>query len=197
MVRVGRTLWFLLPTQRLADAANEINRAVTFDPISPVVRVTQLWVLYSMRKPETVDSARALVQMFPSLPICRFAAGLALLRFDLVEEAATAIEGGLQIAPADAFLLGVLALTRIRQGRTADVEQIRASLEERARGQYIPFLPRAFAAEACGDLDSAYSLLSRAIEEREPLALINLADRRTDLVSDLRYQSLLRRMNLA
>ena len=196
MVRVGRTLWFLVPTLRLADALEEIKRAVTLDPLSPAVRTAELWVLYTMKKSEAVDRARALIQLFPSLPICRFAAGLTLLRNDLIEESVFTLEEGLKIVPEDVFLLGVLALARARQGRAADAAQIRAGLEERARARYIPFLSRAFSAEACGDTGSAYELLGQAIDEREPLAVITLADRRTDPKLYARYQSLVRKMNL-
>lgn len=197
MVQMGRALWFLLPTQRLEEALDELKRAIAIDPLSPAIRTAELWVLYSMRKPEAAERARALIQLFPSLPICRFAAGNALLRGGLAEEAVITLEEGLKIVPGDVFLLGVLALAQARQGHLAVAGQIRASLGERAKARYIPFLARAFSAEACGDMDSAYKLLDQAIDEREPLAVIALADRHTDLLSNPRYQSLLRKMNLA
>ncbi len=197
MVRVGRTLWFLLPTLRLAEALDEIRRAVTLDPLSPAVRTAELWVLYTMKRSEAADRARALIQLFPSLPICRYAAGLTLLRLDCVEEAVVTLEEGIRAVPSDVFLLGVLALARARQGRAADAQRIRASLEERAAAGYIPFLARAYGAEACGDMDSAYMLLDQAIDEREPLAVINLADRRSHLPPHPCYQSLTHKMNLA
>ena len=149
------------------------------------------------RRPEAAVRARALVQMFPSLPICRFTAGLTLLRHGFVEEAAGTLEEGLGIVPGDVFLLGVLALVRARQGRLTDAEKIRDGLEGRAETQYTPFLSRAFCAEACGDLNSSYRLMAQAIEEREPLTVITLADRRTDLPVDARHQALLCQMNLA
>lgn len=195
MVRLGRALWFLLPTGRLEEALDEIKRAVALDPLSPAVRTAELWILYTMRKSEAADRARALIQLFPSLPICRFASGLALLRGELIEEAVITLEEGLKIVPGDVFLLAVLALARARQGRVADTQQIRTGLEERAAARYIPFLSRAYGAEACGDVDAAYSLLDQAIDEREPLAVIAIADRRNELPSH--HQSLLRKMNLA
>ncbi len=197
MVRLGRALWFLLPTLRPGEALDEIKRAVALDPLSPAVRTAELWILYTMQRAEAVDGARALIQLFPSLPICRFAAGLALLRVGRIEEAVTTLEEGLKIVPGDVFLMGVLALARAGIGQVAEAQQIRAGLEERAESRYIPFLARAFGAEACGDMDSAYKLLDRAVDEREPLAIVSLAARRSDLLPDARYQSLLRKMNLA
>ena len=196
-VRVGRALWFLVPTLRLTEALDEINRAVALDPFSPAVRTTELWILYTMKKLDAADRARGLIRMFPSPPICRFAAGLTLLRHGSIEEAVICLEEGLKIVPGDVFLLGVLALAHARQGRSSEAEQIRAGLEERAGARYVPFLSRAYAAEAIGDMDSAYKLLDQAIDEREPLAVIALADRRADLPPHPCYQSLLRKMNLA
>ncbi len=197
MVRVGHVLWFLLPTLRLEEALNDIRQAVMFDPLSPIVRVTELWVLYTMKRPEAADAARRLIQIFPSLPICRYAAGLALMRCDFVAEAAAAAEDGLKIVPNDVFLLGILGLARTRQGRIGEAEQIRATLEERSKTRHTPFLARAYGAEACGDADSASKLWSQAIEEREPLAVITLADRRNDPAHQSRYRSLFAKMNLA
>jgi hypothetical protein len=70
-------------------------------------------------------------------------------------------------------------------------------LPEALDTRYIPFLARACGAEACGNMDSAYKLLGQAIDEREPLAVITLADRRSDLASHPCFQSLVSKMNLA
>jgi hypothetical protein len=42
----------------------------------------------------------------------------------------------------------------------------------------------------------AYTLLDQALEERVPLAVITLADRRAVLLSSPPYQCLVRKMNL-
>jgi hypothetical protein len=115
------------------------------------------------------------------LPICRYAAGLALLRCGFVEEAAAVVEDGLKILPEDVFLRRVLAMVRARQDRAAEAHQIRAAL----------------AAEACGDMESVGTLFTQAVEEREPLAVINFADRRIDPDFQARDQAVLARMNLA
>jgi serine/threonine-protein kinase len=197
MVRLGRALWYLVPTLQLEEALAEIERAVSLDPFSPAVRTAELWIVYTMRSPSAVGRARGLIQMFPSLPICRFAAGLTLLRYSLLEEAAQCLEEGLKMAPGDVFLLGVLSLARRSQGRVAEALEIRTGLDERTRTQYVPFLARSYAAEACGDAILANHLLEQAIDEREPLAAITLADWRTDPVSHPGCQSLLRKMNLS
>jgi hypothetical protein len=46
-------------------------------------------------------------------------------------------------------------------------------------------------------MNGAYHFFDRAVEEREPLAIPVLTARRADLFADPRFQSLLRKMNLA
>jgi predicted Zn-dependent protease len=150
-----------------------------------------------MLKVETVERARVLLQLFPSHPVTIFSTSLALIRQGCHQEAATALERGLQAIPGSTYLLGVLALARARQGRVADAERIDAELEKLSVRQYVPFIPRAQASEACGDMERAYKLMSGAVEEREPLCVPVLSSRRTDLLGDPRFQSLLRKMNLS
>jgi TolB-like protein len=196
-VRTARSFWLLAPTGRLDEALAEITRAVRLDPLSSVARNRETWVLHCARKAEAVDRARAAVQLFPGHPVASFSSGLVLIRQGLHEEGVTAVEKGLEAVPGSVYLLGVLALARACQGRTEEAEQIRSELEELSARQYVPFLPQALASEACGDLHGRDHLLYRAIEEREPLAVPIMAERRPDLLSDPRYRSLLRHMNLA
>ena len=46
-------------------------------------------------------------------------------------------------------------------------------------------------------MEGAYALLDQAIEEREPHVIPFLTGRRADLSGDPRYESLLRKTNLA
>jgi tetratricopeptide (TPR) repeat protein len=196
-VRTIRSLWFLICVGRLDEALAETRLAVSLDPLSPAVRNVEIWVLHVMRKEEAVERARAALQLFPSRWVLGLSAGLVFMQHGLHEDAATALENGLEIMPGGVHLLGALALARARQGRPADAENIRAELEELASRQYVPFFPRAHASEACGDMDRAYCLLDQALEEREPIAVLLTIDRRAERQADPRHQALLRKMNLA
>ncbi|HTP32770.1 MAG TPA: winged helix-turn-helix domain-containing protein [Candidatus Acidoferrales bacterium] len=197
MVRAGYALWFLLPAGRLESALEEIERAVSLDPLSPAVRMGELWIMNAMKKEEAVDRARVLIQLFPALPICRFVSGRALLRCGLLDEAIDLLQEGLKIVPTDVFLLGVLALARARKKQVEHAGQIRAVLQQRAGTRYTPFLARAYCAEACGDKDLGLQLFGEAIDEREPLAVLSVADQRNADVPAGFQQRLLRKMNLS
>lgn len=196
-IRASRCVWFLVPTGGLEEALVEIKRAVHLDPLNPAVRTSETWVLHVARKSEAVERARTMLQLFPSHWIASFIASHAFMCRGLYDEAVAALEKGLQIVPGSAYLLGALALAHACQGRASEVEQIRTNLDELATRQHVPFLPRAHASEACGDTDQAYLLLDHAVDEREPLAVPLLTDRLHDRQPDPRFQSLLRKMNLA
>lgn len=195
-IRASRACWFLAPLGRLDEALADARRAVNLDPLNPSFRNIEAWVLHLMRRPEAVERARGALQLFPSYWITSFIGSLVFLHAGLPDEAVAALEKGLEIVPGSTYLLGALARVRGREGRVEEAQGIRAELESRAARQYTPFLPRALASEGCGDMDCAYQLLDQAIDEREPLAIGILHDRRSDLQSDPRYQCLLRRMNL-
>jgi TolB-like protein len=195
-VRASSSLWYLSTTGRLEEALQEIRRAVNLDPLNHAVRNTETWVLTVMGKEEAVDRARAALQLFPSHWISSFIGAHPFLAHGLHREAAAALENGLEIVPHSPYLLGVLALARACQGQTAAAEKIRDEMEQRAARELVPFLPRAYANEACGDMDRAYQLFHLAIEEREPLVVPFLTYRRARLVADTRLRSLLQKMNL-
>lgn len=195
-VLTGRSMWFLGPTGHRQEALSAATEAAALDPLSPPVRNVQLWALHNLRKSETPECARHVLQLFPAHPIVSFVASLAFLESGCRDDAIATLEQGLAMVPDHPYLLGILAVARARQGRTADARRIRAEMENRAAARHVPFLPLAYACEACGDWEAAYRLLNRAIDEREPLAPILLADRRAELHPDPRYRALLAKMNL-
>jgi eukaryotic-like serine/threonine-protein kinase len=195
--RASRSIWYLLPVRRPEEALDEARRAVYLDPLNPAVRNTETWVLHVMRREEAIERARAALQLFSSSWISNFIAAHVFIRHELYEEAVSALESGLEVVPHSVYLLGVLALARGGQRKPEEAERIRAALEARAAQQYVPFLPRSYASEACGDVEEAHRLFDRAVEEREPLAVPVLADRRAGGCTDPRLQALLQKMNLA
>lgn len=195
-VRASSSVWYLLTMGRFEEALQEIRRAVNLDPLSQAVRNTETWVLTVMGKEEAVDRARTALQLFAAHWISSFIGAHAFLAHSLHGEAAAALENGLEIVPHSPYLLGVLALVRAFQGQTAAAEKIRGEMEQRAAREPAPFLPRAYASEACGDTERAHQLFNLAIDEREPLVVPILTYRRASQVADPLLRSLLHKMNL-
>jgi len=195
--RSSHSLWHLLPVGRLEEALDEVKRAVQLDPLNPASRNPETWMLAVMRKEKAIERARSALQLFSSRWIGNWVGSHAFIWWGLYEEAVGALEGGLDVVPDNTHLLGALALARGRQGKLDEAQRIRAELEERSRRQYVPFFARAYASEACGDVDFAYQLLNQAMEEREPLVVPVLGGRKALGDTDPRLQALLQKMNLA
>jgi eukaryotic-like serine/threonine-protein kinase len=195
---VIRAAWHLLPLGRFEEALAEVRRAVELDPLGVPTRNLEAWALYSMsRSEEAVAVARRLLELFPGQWTTCSAAANVLRSAGYLDEAVLALARGLEINPGNVNLLGSLALIRGSQGQAGEAVNIRAQLELMTERGYVPFQPRSLAHEGCGDMDRAYELMSDALDEREPMAMLFFIFRRAEFESDSRYQALLRKVNLS
>jgi tetratricopeptide (TPR) repeat protein len=195
-VHSSRSLWFLLPTGQFDEALAEVTRSVQLDPLNPALRNTEMWVLQAIGADAAVAKARAALELFSTRGLSNFLAAIVFASRGLHDDAAVALERGLQMLPGNPHLRGYLALVRRHQGRSADAERIRSELERLAERRYVPRLPLALTSEACGDIDGSYRWLAEAVGEREPLAVGLLIGQRSHRQNDRRCARLLGDMNL-
>ena len=107
------------------------------------------------------------------------------------------IEKTLPGVPSGYFYSALLAWVYLRSGRREDADRLRASLEERAKLQYVSSGTRAFVAAALDDPDSALTYLEEAIRERDPNIPLWIRSRYfRALHGSARFDRLLRSMNL-
>ena len=108
------------------------------------------------------------------------------------------LEKARQLLVGEYYPLGFLGRAYVHAGRRTDAERFLAALEEKRRRQYVPAGTIAFVTLALDDLDAAFRWADKAIQERDPgLPYLIRAPEFRALRGDLRYQDLLRRMNLA
>ena len=193
-----RSNWFLIPMGRFEEALAEARRALELDPMNVMPRIGE-WYSLSVagRVDEEVESARSMVKLYPGFWIVCYEFATAGWLRGLYDEAASAIETGLQTDPGNAHLLSILAAVRGSQGLRGEALRLRDQIEQTAAREHVQFFDRAMAAEGCGEMDRAYDFLERALDEHEPIAVIHILLLRQKLESDPRYQALLRKMRLA
>jgi tetratricopeptide (TPR) repeat protein len=106
-------------------------------------------------------------------------------------------ETAVRIAGRNPLLQGFLGLGYARSGRTAEARKLLDELQELARKEYVSFFSLMTIYLGLGEIDNAFELLEKAVDERE-LKMIHLhIDPLFDpLRSHPRYRALLRRMNL-
>ena len=192
-----RSNWFLLPLGRIDEALAEAKRGLELDPMNVITRIGEWFVLGTAgRIDEEIACARSLLSLFPGFWIVCYSFATTGWSRGLYDEAISAVERGLASDPANPHLLGMLASIRGRQGKKDEAERVRAQIEAAASRERMPMFVRALAYEGCGDRDRAFEFLDRALDEREPIAVLDILYRRQELNADPRYQGLLRKMRL-
>jgi tetratricopeptide (TPR) repeat protein len=145
----------------------------------------------------SLEHARHALDIDPNFPISLLVQGAAYSLLGQHEEAINCIEKTRSSLPAGYFYVGFLAWAYVRSGRRADAERLRAELEEKRSGRYIPAGTLALIAVALGDTESAFRLAEESIHERDPNISLSIHSAYFHpLRSDPRYLDLLRRMKL-
>jgi len=81
-------------------------------------------------------------------------------------------------------------------GRRKDAELVLQKLDKLSSRRYVPAVLRAVIYAGLGEKDRAFEWLNKALNDREPIALINADSRFDPLRSDPRFEGVLRRLGL-
>ncbi len=180
---------FLMSQGRHAEAIAEIQSAEQLDPLSSDIQSSFGRVLYRARKYEeaTLHLKRAL-----ELDSRNYSAYVRLgdvyAKLNKYDEAITAFDKAAQLR-SDGMHPARIARIYALMGRQREARQMLGGLKAQ------PFDMAAVSA-ALGDRDEAFSILEKAVEERNSLLVYVKEDPSFDnLHSDARWKELLRRMN--
>jgi tetratricopeptide (TPR) repeat protein len=183
----------LMAMGRLSEALARIEQAAQLDPLSAHVQSTFGRILYRARRfDEAMERLNHAIELEPrnAVSVGRLAdVYLQMARYD---EALQTFDKAraLTSTPATSYRARI-ALTYARMGRADDARRLLPNLQSPAGGP-------AAVHTALGDFDAAFTLLFRAVEEREDWFLFIKADPDFDaLHADHRWNELLQRMRLA
>ena len=147
------------------------------------------------RNEEAIQHARSALELFPDSFLACLVAGWTLGGSGLLEEAAAAVQRGLQSVPGNVWLLTVLAGTYGRQGKIEEVMGILRDLEAR---QDVPPLVLGMLHAASRNLEQAFHWLDRAVEERHVwTSAVLRIPLYCEPLAGPRYDALLRKMKMA
>jgi len=193
MVRDLYATFYLLPFGRFEEAIEQETQAIAQDPLNPFWRARRCLPLLhaEMYERATVEGHKALeFSKSDFLPYCviaagHFFAGNAAEAREPAEEAVRRSRGG---AWAVGFLAGLLALTGEKERAERLIESMQGMIPI---GMIVYYL-------VGGDLDAAIDWYERAIEQRQPMAVLLAAAGYMKAVrSSLRWPKLAKMMNLA
>ncbi len=190
--------YYLVPMRRLDEALAESRKALEVDPLSPFLHfrlgeryyLTQQWD----RALEKFRDAFELGSYYFWAPLFT---GVIYVGSKKFSEAIQAAEIAVRIEERSPILKGYLGWIYAKSGRTAEAQKLLSELHERARVEYVPYF--SFLAIHLGlrEIDMAFDMVEKAVEEREfKMTHLHVDPLFDPLRSHPRYPALLRKMNL-
>jgi TolB-like protein/Tfp pilus assembly protein PilF len=161
-------------TGRDTEAREEISRLLELDPLSGYATVILAFSDFtSGRVSDSVEHARAGVELDPDSFLAHYCLLLALHAAGLFDEAAAAAERALAMSARHNWALGPLVSVLADSGQHDAALVVYREIKARSEREYVQPAILAPAAAAVGELDFALALAEQALEERDPLFVLS------------------------
>jgi serine/threonine-protein kinase len=185
---------YLQPLGRFQEAASEMERAVELDPLNAFWRgVFASHLTHAQEYDRAIEEAKQALEIDATSYAPLVILGEAYATCGQWTEATEALENAHRVVPYDSLVSGLLAGVLLRVGQRSRAEELIGEMGETPR----PIFGKVLCHILCGDIEAAADWYKRAIEERDPFALVFA---NTPLIGEfrqsLRWPSLARMMNL-
>jgi serine/threonine-protein kinase len=193
---VWQAVYLAVIQRDFARAIAQGKRAQELDPLSPFIGAVLGWILFwASQFSQAIEQAQKMVEMHPNLPQPYYVLGCAHLKTARLAEAIAAFQKAADVAP-DTISLSFLGLAYGMSGQTDKARGILSELQERSKREFVPSARFAYLHFSLGEIDKAIESLEKAYEEHDShLFWLRNAPFYDLMVSDPRFQDLLRRMN--
>lgn len=198
-VHALRALHYLVPTGRLRDAEEEMERVVESDPVSPLAYINLGKVLLWRRQFDRARAALdAALELRPDYPPAIWYRGAALFFQGAFEEGLRFAQEAMRRLGPNPAMMGGIGMALGFLGRHAEARAMLNELAAAERNRYVSPIGAALIHLGLGEIDACFESLARAVEERDP-HIFELPVKPTyDRVrNDPRFNELLRTMKLA
>ena len=192
------SLFYLLPTRHLDEAAEWMRKAIELDPLSPPLRSGLGAVYVCMRQYErAIEQLHTALELDPHHSEAQMLLGYSYVLVGKLDEGIRACEIAAPLGGRHPMSLAYLGAAYAAAGRTGEAQKLVEGLRELARKVYVPGLAFAFVYSGLGEIDKALDWLEKAIQERDAIvAVYHLSPIFDPLRSHPRYRELLRQMDL-
>ena len=189
--------WLCASLERYDDAVREVRLAHELDPLIIQSDIATT-LLRAGRIEETIKEARRALQADPEAPRCHSALGWALILHGENAAGIAALEHAVALTSGATMFLSQLGEAYALTGSTERARQILGQLRERATLEFVSPYHFAYVHAGLGEADAAIDCLERAFERRSGAIYgIKGSFLFKNLRGHPRFESLLRRMNLA
>ncbi len=191
----GAYAWFLIDTNRAADAVREARRSNDLDPfsVSSSVTFTELLV-YAGDTASAARQAEIMLALDPSYTVAWAVKGEVLIAAGRAAAAATLVAQ--HLGPGDDLGEGVLGEALARAGRTAEARVLARRMEERARHEWVQPISIARVYAGLGEASRALYWLEEAERRGALEPELDTEPQFRALHGEPRFQRLLRGLGL-
>jgi serine/threonine-protein kinase len=181
---------------RFGEAIAEINTALRYDPLSPILNQAKGFHLYLARHyDDSTSQLETTVQSNPTFVPAHAVLGMVYLETKRNDDAIAEFQRCVQLSNASPAYKAQLGRAYAVAGQTEKARQILAELKELGRKQFIPSYYQARIYTALGDNDSAFHFIEEAYKERDSeLILIRVEPAFDRLRADSRFPQMLSHM---
>ncbi len=181
------------------DGFDHADRAQELEPLSPFIHaVLSLGYSYRALYPDAIESCQRALAIDPAFGVAQYILSVPYSLQAQHDDATDILEKATQLMHRIPFILMLLATSYWEAGRTADANVILDELHDRARREYVAPIHFAWVYMHMQQLDRAYDLLDRAIDEHDPPTVFLLSwPGMAAMRADPRYARVLDRAGLA
>jgi len=194
--------WYAEQLSRMGrhdEAVAEAWKARELDPLSLASNMIVSWILYFARRyDESIEQGRRTVDLDPSFATAHRILGWSYEEVGSYDAAISAHRRASVLTEGQPNFEGQLGRAYALAGRDEEARQVLGRLIEASKEVYVSSLDIAIIHAALGQKERAFELLEQAYAERaDHLPYSKVNPRLDPLRSDLRFQRLLERMDLA
>ncbi|MFZ0960614.1 MAG: winged helix-turn-helix domain-containing protein [Terriglobia bacterium] len=163
------------PLQRFEEGRRHLDRACELDPLSPWNDLTLLsWWLFQGQLEKAREVGEQAYQRHPSLWVAPWQTGLVEIALERPSQAVPLFEAALKLLQPErpAVALAPLGLAYGLAGRRVEALRILAEMEKASQQRYVSPFYLAVVYSGVGEMDEAFPLLDRALEQRTPWLVI-------------------------
>lgn len=188
---------FLLAVGRFTEALEEVNKALTLDPLSPIINAVAGWPFYFMRDYQrAIECYRKAIELEPKSLPAHYLLALSYLQFGEPEHAVAEMQIARTLDDSSMTLAG-LAEAYSGAGEITKATELLEELNRMAgeEGKYVSPYDEAAVYLRLGSADHAMGLLENAFEDQSTWRMLLPVDPKFDqLRHDARFGILLKRM---
>lgn len=183
----------------MQGSLQEIQRALTLDPLSLSINFSYGWRLYLARQYDrAIQQLKSTIDLDPDFVLAHLVLGQVYEEKGEYPKAVEELRKAVSLSPRSPLMLAGLARGEARAGDRPGAEKILARLNDMGKKQYVSPFYTALVYTGLGDSNQALSWLEEAYKDRSNGLIFIKVDPELDSLRALpRFKDLQRRMGLA